>query len=63
MPTYDYRCEKCGHEFEAKHSIHDDPIKHCPECNEESVKRIITSTAGGFRITGKGVYKPTSRLG
>ena len=63
MPYYDYKCEDCGHEFELKQSIHDDPVKYCPECNKESVKKLITSNAGGFRITGKGVYKPTSRLG
>jgi len=31
MPTYEYRCEKCGHEFEARHSISAPALKTCPE--------------------------------
>ena len=31
MPTYEYRCEKCGHEFEARHSICAPALKTCPE--------------------------------
>ena len=30
MPTYDYVCQKCGHEFEAVHSIAVAPLKTCP---------------------------------
>ena len=30
MPTYDYVCQKCGHEFEATHSIAAEPLKVCP---------------------------------
>ena len=31
MPTYDYICHKCGHEFEAVHSMSAAPLKSCPE--------------------------------
>jgi putative FmdB family regulatory protein len=31
MPTYEYICEKCGHEFEAKRSMSAPPLKECPE--------------------------------
>jgi putative FmdB family regulatory protein len=31
MPTYEYICEKCGHEFEASRSMSAPPLKECPE--------------------------------
>lgn len=63
MMTYTYRCEKCNHEFEAQQRISDDPLQECPECKELALKKIIKSSGGGFRIWGRGVYKPTTRLG
>ena len=57
MPTYEYRCIGCGHNFEEFHGINDDPISLCPVCNEEKVERLISGGAGlifkgtGFYIT------------
>jgi putative FmdB family regulatory protein len=62
MATYAYRCENCGHEFETRQSMKDDPLVHCDQCNTDSLKRVI-QPAGGFRIQGRGVHKPTSRYG
>lgn len=31
MPTYEYVCQKCGHEFEAIHSMAAPSLKICPE--------------------------------
>jgi putative FmdB family regulatory protein len=45
MPTYVYKCEKCG-EFEAQQSILDDAYKVCPKCNGNKIRRMITNTAG-----------------
>jgi putative FmdB family regulatory protein len=45
MPTYEYRCEKCGNEFEAIQKITDDPLKSCSKC-EGQVHRLIAATAG-----------------
>jgi putative FmdB family regulatory protein len=55
MPTYEYRCEACGYEFEEFQSIKDDPISKCPECEEESVQRLIGT--GNFILKGRGWYK------
>ncbi|QPC81601.1 zinc ribbon domain-containing protein [Phototrophicus methaneseepsis] len=41
MPTYAYRCLECGTEFEATHSINDEPPE-CPYCESEDVERRIT---------------------
>ncbi len=45
MPTYDYICDGCGHEFEAFESIKADPQTECPECKEARLRRKIG--AGG----------------
>ena len=64
MPTYEYVCKKCGHEFEARHSIAAPALKTCPEdqCAKKKwgrgkvVKKIgdgagLLFKGGGFYIT------------
>jgi len=55
MPTYDYKCKHCGHEFEAFQSIADDPLKKCPECGRNALKRLIGAGAG-IIFRGSGFY-------
>ena len=56
MPTYQYRCPTCNHEFEAFQGINEDAIKVCPKCHGET-RRVISGGAGlifkgtGFYIT------------
>ncbi|MEE8175720.1 MAG: zinc ribbon domain-containing protein, partial [Gemmatimonadota bacterium] len=45
MPTYEYVCEACGHEFERFQKISADPVRKCPECGRRKVRRMIS--AGG----------------
>lgn len=65
MPTYDYTCTKCGHEWEAFQSMKDEPLKSCPECKKRSAKRMVGGGAGlifkgsGFYITDYKNQKPT----
>jgi len=54
MPTYEYRCEKCGHEFEREQRITEDPIKKCPSCGALKAKRMISATS--FVLKGGGWY-------
>ena len=57
MPTYEYVCQKCGHEFEAFQSMRDEPLKKCPKCKKAALKRLVGGGAGlifkgtGFYIT------------
>ena len=62
MPTYEYVCEKCGHEFEVVRSISAKPLRTCPEelCARKKwgrgrVKRKI-SAGGGLLFKGSGFY-------
>jgi putative FmdB family regulatory protein len=62
MPTYEYACEKCGHEFEVLQSMSAKPLRICPEdlCGKKKwgrgkVKRKI-STGGGLLFKGSGFY-------
>ena len=54
MPTYVYRCNECGHEFEEYQSIVDKPLDTCPVCKGK-VERIISGGAG-FLFKGSGFY-------
>lgn len=52
MPTYDYTCDACGHEFEREQRITADPIKKCPGCGKLKARRMIGG--GGFILKGGG---------
>jgi|WetSurMetagenome_2_1015567.scaffolds.fasta_scaffold1014364_1 putative FmdB family regulatory protein len=54
MPTYQYKCSKCGEVFEAFQKMSDPPIKECPHC-QGRVERIISGGAG-FLLKGSGFY-------
>jgi putative FmdB family regulatory protein len=55
MPTYEYRCDACGHQFEQFQSIKADPIKKCPHCGKNKVHRLI-GTGAGLIFKGSGFY-------
>ena len=60
MPTYEYECQACGHEFERFHSMKDDPVKRCPECRRLKVKRLF-GTGAGIIFKGSGFYETDYR--
>jgi putative FmdB family regulatory protein len=55
MPTYEYRCEKCGHLFEKLQSITAKTIRKFPKCGKSSLKRLI-GTGAGIIFKGSGFY-------
>lgn len=54
MPTYEYKCNVCGYQFEEFQSINAEPIRQCPQC-KGSVKRLI-GAGNGFLFRGNGFY-------
>jgi len=58
MPTYEYECKNCSHNFEVFQPISDSPLTTCPECGGE-IRRLIFGGAGvifkgsGFYVTDK----------
>ena len=54
MPTYEYKCENCGNEFEEFQSITAEAKADCPKCGSEA-KRMI-SLNSGIIFKGKGFY-------
>jgi putative FmdB family regulatory protein len=59
MPTYEYECTKCDHQFERFQSMSDEPLKRCPECRCK-VKRLI-GTGAGIIFKGSGFYQTDYR--
>ena len=55
MPTYEYRCDACSHEFETFQSIKADRLTECPECGKPTLERLISG--GSFQLKGDGWYK------
>ena len=60
MPTYGYRCEKNGHEFEVFQGMTDPSLKQCTICGAP-VRRIFYPV--GIVFKGPGFYKTDSRSG
>lgn len=57
MPTYQYACNACSHEFEAFQSFSDDSLTKCPECGGE-IRKIYSAVGVVFK--GSGFYKTDS---
>ncbi|NWJ46994.1 MAG: zinc ribbon domain-containing protein [Chloroflexi bacterium] len=59
MPMYDYACNNCGHRFEKSQSMSESPLKVCPECSTEALRKVFSPT--GLVFKGAGWYKNDSR--
>lgn len=55
LPTYEYKCDACGHAFEKFQQITAAAVKKCPECGKSKVRRLI-SAGGGMIFKGSGFY-------
>ena len=54
MPTYDYKCKECDHQFETVQSMLAEPLADCSECGG-ALKRLI-GTGAGIIFKGSGFY-------
>ncbi len=57
MPTYQYACTACEHEFEEVQSFSDASLTECPEC-EGLIRKIYSAVGVVFK--GSGFYKTDS---
>jgi len=59
MPVYAYRCESCGVHFERQQSFSEAPLKRCPECNKNTLRKVIGPVGVVFK--GSGFYATDHR--
>lgn len=60
MPTYGYRCEECGHEFEVMQRMSDAPLTTCPNCGSRLRKLLYPV---GVQFKGSGFYTTDYKTG
>lgn len=60
MPTYEYRCNACSHEFEAFQSMKDAALTKCPKCGKKAIERLI-GTGAAIVFKGSGFYQTDYR--
>lgn len=59
MPIYTYRCESCGVQFDRRQSFDDEPLKICPECQTETLRKVYLPV--GIVFKGSGFYATDNR--
>jgi len=60
MPTYDYECDACGHEFELFQGINDPLQRKCPKCGKLKLRRLF-GTGAAVVFKGSGFYQTDYR--
>lgn len=60
MPTYEYACSSCNHQFEHFQSITAGPLRTCPSCGRKTLQRLI-GAGGGIIFKGSGFYQTDYR--
>ncbi|HEY2761677.1 MAG TPA: zinc ribbon domain-containing protein [Pirellulales bacterium] len=60
MPTYDYVCDACHHEFELFQSITEAKKRKCPKCGKNKLRRLI-GTGAAIMFKGSGFYQTDYR--
>lgn len=58
MPTYQYACTECGHQFEAVQKFSDDALTECPTCTGK-LRKVFSAVGVVFK--GSGFYRTDSR--
>jgi putative FmdB family regulatory protein len=60
MPTYEYQCDACDHNFDEFQSFSEEPLTKCPKCGKKKLRRLFgTGTAVIFK--GSGFYETDYR--
>lgn len=62
MPTYEYKCQACGHQFDILQRMTEGPLTKCPKCQRAKLKRLI-GTGLGVIFKGSGFYTTDNKRG
>jgi putative FmdB family regulatory protein len=60
MPTYEYECGACQHNFDEFQSFSDPPLKKCPKCGKSKLRRVFGAGAA-IIFKGSGFYQTDYR--
>jgi putative FmdB family regulatory protein len=60
MPTYEYQCDACEHNFDEFQSITSEPLKKCPKCGKPKLRRVFGAGAA-ILFKGSGFYQTDYR--
>jgi putative FmdB family regulatory protein len=55
MPFYEYECPNCGYQDEVLQQISEPPLKKCPNCGKNGLKKLMSAPV--FRLKGSGWYE------
>ncbi|AMN47792.1 hypothetical protein ACG33_11930 [Steroidobacter denitrificans] len=55
MPFYEYECTACKFYVEALQKISDPPLRKCPSCKKQALKKLVSAPV--FRLKGSGWYE------
>jgi putative FmdB family regulatory protein len=60
MPTYEYHCDACDHNFDEFQSFSEAPLKKCPQCKKPKLRRVF-GTGAAILFRGSGFYETDYR--
>jgi putative FmdB family regulatory protein len=60
MPTYEYQCDACDHNFDEFQSMTEPALKKCPECGKPKLRRVF-GTGAAILFKGSGFYQTDYR--
>jgi putative FmdB family regulatory protein len=60
MPTYEYACDACEHQFEEFQSMSEQPLRKCPKCGKKKLRRLF-GTGAAVIFKGSGFYQTDYR--
>ncbi|MBI1731308.1 MAG: zinc ribbon domain-containing protein [Gammaproteobacteria bacterium] len=61
MPIYEYQCDACGERVEVMQKISERPLRECPSCRKNKLRKLVSATA--FRLKGSGWYETDFKKG
>lgn len=60
MPTYEYHCDACDHNFDEFQSMSEPALKKCPQCKKNKLRRVF-GTGAAILFKGSGFYETDYR--